>query len=225
MSHFIYFLCTVLLALTSSQVSEHCIDELAPLTPPTYLSLSNSGITPNYSAASSIDYHIPTSTILIAGDFFFINADDDTRSYYHYFQAFTHSNKSNDITLKYSGESLFQNPSHGKFIGNYLRSWSRIIAHPNMPYFYLLGINNLTAYSVDTGKYLWTANIPSCSIYNNIGQPLIYNDATFFPINGIFITLYILIMQFICFMHLHRSRLYLCCWIMYKFNKSNSYCY
>ena len=136
-----------------------------------------------------ISYHTESSTILIAGTYFYDKKNGD-RTYYRYYQAFNHT-KDNKFKMKYNGSSIFSNPAHGKYVKNYLRSWTRIIAHPyNKHYFYLLGINNLTAYNVTNGKFIWTAKIPSCSIkYKNDPnrRPLIYNDATFFA-SGMYVT-------------------------------------
>ncbi len=97
-----------------------------------------------------------------------------------YFQAFTHINS--PFKLQYNVYSPYINPAFGnKFMTHKsLRSWTHIIAHPTLPYFYVLGIENLTQYNVINGQFMWTANIAWCSKQNYHNQPLIYTDATFF---------------------------------------------
>eukprot|EP01083_Nonionella_stella_P202820 740609_1 len=166
-----------------TNITSHCIPELEAILPTIQLNLSypHSKIEPNYSVATSVSYHNTSSTILIAGDFFYINPkDSSSRTYYSYFQAFSHTNS--QFKLKYNGYSPYINPTFGnKFITHKsLRSWTRIIAHPTLPYFYVLGIENLTQYNVINGQFMWTANIASCSKQSNHNQPLIYTDVTFF---------------------------------------------
>lgn len=169
------------------QEINHCINELQAITQPTDLILSNSsGIKPNYSSISSVAYHYDTSTLLFAGDFFYIDPKNtNNRNYYQYFQAFTHTTD-NKLNMKYSKNISFTNPSFGNQLITHesLRSWTRIIAHPSLPYIFLLGINNLTAYNVTDGTHLWTAQMTPCALdpkkTNNPNRPIIYNDATFF---------------------------------------------
>jgi len=116
----------------------------------------------------------------MAGDYFYVDSHNaKKRTYYKYFQAFTHVN--NSFTLKYEAAMQYENPSsfgNPNFTHQSLRSWTRIVPHPQLPHFYLLGINNLTAYDATNGDFIWTANIPPCSDTNT--RPIIYNDATFF---------------------------------------------
>ena len=169
--------------LDASNETHHCINELKAITSdPIHLHLSNpSNITANYSVATSVSYHNATSTILIGGDFFYIDPKNTkNRTYYQFYTAYTHT-KDNKFTLKYQKYYPFTNAEFGnKFISHQsLRSWTRIIAHPRLPYFYLVGINNLTAYNVKTGDFEWTATITQCS-NKSPDRPIIYNDVTFF---------------------------------------------
>ena len=179
--HYIYGQSTTESPLAANK-TRHCINELEALTNKTYLNLYNPcRITPNYSTSSSVAYHSGSNLILIAGDFFYIDPKDETnRTYYQYFQAFSHT-RDNKFEMKYNVSYLYKNPKFGnKFISHQsLRSWTRIIAHPSLDYVFLLGINNLTAYHVANGQFMWTAQIPPCSNnkQTNDDRPIIYNDS------------------------------------------------
>merc|ERR1719361_2280416 len=163
-----------------------CIPELQHLTDPINLNLTlhTHLPTPNYSVATSVAYHSQSSTILIAGDYFYIDPKKPSnRTYYRFHQAFSHHNKS--FNLLYSSSTPYTNPSFGNKLIHHksLRSWTRIIAHPVLPYFYVVGINNLSAYHVHNGSLQWTAPITPCSVHTNgaTARPLMYNDITFWP--------------------------------------------
>ena len=74
-----------------------CIRELQHITDPTTLNLTlNTHLpTPNYSVSTSVAYHSQSSTILIGGDYFYIDPKNTSnRTYYTFHQAFSHHNKS-----------------------------------------------------------------------------------------------------------------------------------
>ena len=177
----------------NNKTENHCINELQAITDVIHLNnLSNpSGIDANYSTISSVAYHYETSTLLFAGDFFYIDPKNTSnRTYYQYFQAYTHT-PDNKFSIKYFKYHPYINVDISKFLPHQaLRSWTRIIAHPSLDYFFLLGLNNLTAHNVTDGKLIWTATIPPCADMkktNDPHHPIIYNDATFFK-KGITVT-------------------------------------
>ena len=184
--HYAYGQTTETIESLQNNKTEHCINELEAITEPIHLSdLSNpSGIDANYSTISSVAYHYETSTLLFAGDFFYIDPKNTSnRTFYQYFQAYTHT-KDNKFEMKYSKYHPYENVNISKFLSHRsLRSWTRVIAHPSFDYVFLLGLNNLTAYNVTNGQLIWTATIPPCADMkktNDPHHPIIYNDATFF---------------------------------------------
>merc|ERR1719361_3137466 len=96
-----------------------CIPELQHITDPIDLNLTlNTHLpTPNYSVATSVAYHSQSSTILIAGDYFYIDPKNTSnRTYYSFHQAFSHNNNNKStksIQLRYSSSTLYSNPSFG----------------------------------------------------------------------------------------------------------------
>eukprot|EP01084_Bolivina_argentea_P284749 488098_1 len=161
---FITSLTIIYLIITT--FTQHCVDELPAITPAQLIKLPIKSA--NFSIVSSVSYHPDTSTILIAGIYFKLNNPKNIsdRTYYSFFQAFNHTND-NKFTQIYNNSAIFQNTAHNKYIKNYQKSWYRIIAHPTQPYFYTLNINNLTAYNIKDGSFLWTASIATCNTSSN----------------------------------------------------------
>ena len=176
------FLFAVLLYIINALNSDHCIHKMGTIAQHSIGLPYASDI----STANSIAIDKETDKIFIAGDI-----------------------KSNDLTVDYSFVNVYNKDmillnstfwdtdikSNVIHIGNHdipllenhVRSFTRVITHPKMDYYFVIGYNQIRGYNKTDYKLIWsldTNTIESC--YNDTKTNIVYSDAMFI-INGMYI--------------------------------------
>ena len=156
----------IIVAISATSNLTKCVETLTALN--IYNISCMDGDCVSISAAGSVSFHKPTSSVLVSGDY---KQDDGTP--YAFFNVYNN----NASILKYSKQWKSIAKKNKYFIPDSIRTYTRITAHPTEDMFFIYGIQLLQAYNATTYLLIWEANISHCFPSNP--QTLIYNDAMF----------------------------------------------